>query len=126
MATIRRNITIPPALLEAAMEKADLMPVSAIIRRLLTLWLEGKVDLSAVKKAEIGTVTGGPVRPLKITLGQDSRGWVADLSELPGTPPVGNGNTRIEAIGSLFIRLSADQHYQDLVRVVVLTQEAEK
>lgn len=124
MATIRRNITINKELWDAVTEKADLITLSALIRRLLILWLKGKINLSAIEKGE--TVTDGPVRPLKITLGQDSRGWVADLSELPGSPPIGNGDTMAEAIGSLFIRLSTYPHYQDLVRVVVLTQEDEK
>lgn len=52
MATIRRNITINKELWDAALEKADLIKLSAVIRRLLKLWLEGKIDLSAVEKAE--------------------------------------------------------------------------
>jgi len=38
---------------------------------------------------------------LKIKITKDSRGWVADCVDLPGSPLVGIGTNAYEAIGSL-------------------------
>jgi hypothetical protein len=39
---------------------------------------------------------------MNISLQQDSRGWVADFTDLPGSPPVGIGTTKEQAVMHLF------------------------
>lgn len=43
--TIRRPVTIPAELWEAAKKKAGTLSVSAVIRRLLEKWVKGDISL---------------------------------------------------------------------------------
>ncbi|MGL4632568.1 MAG: type II toxin-antitoxin system HicB family antitoxin [Leadbetterella sp.] len=45
-------------------------------------------------------------------------GWTADIVENPGTPPVGHGKTKEEAIACLFLRLMRSRDYGDRFRNV--------
>ncbi|GIK43879.1 MAG: hypothetical protein BroJett011_77120 [Chloroflexota bacterium] len=42
---VQRSISIEPNFWERCKEKAGLTPISAIVRRLLELWLEGKIKI---------------------------------------------------------------------------------
>jgi hypothetical protein len=43
-----------------------------------------------------------------IELHKHKRTWRANMRELPGSPPVGEGATQVEAIASLFFRVIVD------------------
>lgn len=40
------NVNFPQSIWEAAKTKAGLTPLSAIIRRLVEMWLDGKIDIT--------------------------------------------------------------------------------
>ena len=40
-----------------------------------------------------------------INLQKIESGWMADIEELPGSPPIGTGRTKAEAVSHLFLRL---------------------
>lgn len=46
---------------------------------------------------------------MKIEIVQSCDGFRADCLDLPGTPPVGIGSTPIEAVESLFRRMSTNE-----------------
>jgi hypothetical protein len=43
---VTRNITVPLEFWESAKRKAGLRPLSAVIRELLKLWMEGKIKIN--------------------------------------------------------------------------------
>ena len=42
---VKRNITVPLDFWEACKQKAGITPLSAVIRELLRMWLEGKIKI---------------------------------------------------------------------------------
>ena len=42
---VKRNITIPLDFWEECKQKAGITPLSAVIRELLRMWLEGKIEI---------------------------------------------------------------------------------
>jgi hypothetical protein len=42
---VQRSISIEPEFWEQCKQKAGLKPISAVVRRLLELWLEGKINI---------------------------------------------------------------------------------
>ena len=42
---VTRNITVPLDFWEACKQKAGMRPLSAVIRKLLKMWLEGKIEI---------------------------------------------------------------------------------
>lgn len=42
---VTRNITVPLDFWEACKQKAGIRPLSAVIRELLKMWLEGKIEI---------------------------------------------------------------------------------
>ena len=63
-------------------------------------WIISNSEIDAVR---IINLKDGIWR-MKITLTKSSKGWIADFPELPGSPPVGDGETKHEAIACLFFR----------------------
>lgn len=39
------NLRMPPSLVKSAKDKAGLIPLSAVIRTLIEMWLRGEIDL---------------------------------------------------------------------------------
>lgn len=46
----RYTLRMPPSLWEAAKTKSGIIPLSAIIRRLVEMWLHGEIDIDFSKK----------------------------------------------------------------------------
>lgn len=43
------SVRMTPSLWDTAMQKAGMIPLSAIIRKLLKLWIDGKIDIDLTK-----------------------------------------------------------------------------
>lgn len=43
------SIRMTPSLWDMAMQKAGMVPLSAIIRKLLKLWIDGKIDIDVTR-----------------------------------------------------------------------------
>lgn len=51
---------------------------------------------------------------MNILLTQSGSKWLADMTDLPGSPPIGTGATKEEAVVSLFFRLIHSLSYKNL------------
>jgi hypothetical protein len=51
--------------------------------------------------------------------------WQADLVQIPGSPPIGNGHTKEQAVAHLFLQLSFDDLAQKIITELLEDQQWE-
>ena len=62
---------------------------------------------------------------LTIKLQQTGGLWQADIQQMPGTPPVGSGQTKEQAVAHLFVLLSYSNSAQGMVRKLLMDHQWE-
>lgn len=60
---------------------------------------------------------------MDILITKDSRGIVADCTDMPGSPPIGIGPNKAEAVADLFVRLL---HSEGFVRILLKMKDENK
>ena len=61
---------------------------------------------------------------LKIFIEQQKDGtWLADSVNLPGIPPVGRGESLLEAVGSLVVGLASTRSYREHHNISIVSVE---
>lgn len=63
------------------------------------------------------------MKEFRIKVSEEKEGvWMADAKNLPGSPPVGYGKTKQEAIGNLMIELSQDERYRHKYHNIIVVE----